>query len=103
MSRHEGDDLGVSYVHREIEETKRRRSTNQKIRSVYVRMVSSSASKQTVRMDEEQGGTMRKKDCNMVLFLLFILLPLFFSVALTAFVALCKLGSAVGTADISLV
>ena len=36
MSRCERDDLGVSYVHREIKETKGRRSTNQKIRSIYV-------------------------------------------------------------------
>ena len=37
----------------------------------------------------------------MVLFFLFILLPLFFSIALMAFVALCKPGCAVSTADTS--
>ena len=45
MSRRERDNLGVSYVHREIKETKGRRSTNQKIRSIYVGMASSSPSK----------------------------------------------------------
>ena len=45
MSRRERDNLGVSYVHREIKEIKGRRSASQKIRSVYVRMVSSSPSK----------------------------------------------------------
>ena len=48
----------------EVEETKGGRSANQKIRSIYVRMASSSPSKQMVRMNKEQSGMMRKKDCN---------------------------------------
>ena len=63
-SRRERDDLGVSYVHREIKETKGRRSANQKIRSIYVCMVSSSPSKQTAGMNKEQNRTIRKKYCN---------------------------------------
>ena len=63
MSRHERDDLGVSYVHREIKETKGR-SANQKIRSIYVCMASSSPSKQTAGMNKEQNRMIRKKYCN---------------------------------------
>ena len=44
MSRRERDDLGVSYVHRKVKETKGRQGMNEKIRSVDVGMMSTSPS-----------------------------------------------------------
>ena len=44
MSRHERDNLGVSYVHGKVKETKRRQSTNEKIRGVDIGMTSTSPS-----------------------------------------------------------
>ena len=64
MSCCERDDLGVSYVHRKVKETKRRQSTNEEIRGIDVRMMSTSPSKQTTSMSKEQNRAMRKKDRN---------------------------------------
>ena len=44
MSHRERDDLGVSYVHRKIKETKERQGTNEKIRGIDVGMMSTSPS-----------------------------------------------------------
>ena len=64
MSCRERDDLGVSYVHREVKETKGRRSMNEKIRGIDVRMTSTSPSEQVTSMSKEQNRAMRKKDRN---------------------------------------
>ena len=61
-SRRERDDLGVSYVHRK--ETEGRQSTNEKIRSINVRMTSTSPSEYMTSMNKEQNRAMRKKDHN---------------------------------------
>ena len=47
-----------------MKETERRQSTNEKIRGIDVRMMSTSPSKQTTSMSKEQNRAMRKKDHN---------------------------------------
>ena len=44
MSHCERDDLGVSYVHRKVKETKGRQGMNEKIRGIDVGMTSTSPS-----------------------------------------------------------
>ena len=44
MSCRERDDLGVSYVHGKVKETKGKQGTNEKIRDIDVRMTSTSPS-----------------------------------------------------------
>ena len=44
MSHCERDNLGVSYVHRKVKETKGRQGTNEKIRGIDVGMTSTSPS-----------------------------------------------------------
>ena len=52
-SHHERDNLGVSYVHRKIKETKGRQGTNEKIRGIDVGMMSTSPSEKTMSMSKE--------------------------------------------------